>query len=1658
MKMPHCRKTFAAMIAIAGLVLCPAAYADDEGEWGDDPGDEWGTPEYCDKHGHSWEFDVTDPPSCESAGFDLYYCSCCGEYDQRNFVAPTGHNYNQNGICVNCNQPREGVIVYTHHPAVAPTCVWRGNIEYWSGSDGQFYDSEGGNTLAEDQVWIPALDHAWTAWTTNAIPTCTTMGRVTRSCTRADCNATETQSISALGHAWTAWTTNTPPTCMTAGSETHSCTRCSETETQEIPALGHDYSAWTTNVLPTCTSPGSEGSLCTRCGTGETQAIPALGHDWTAWTVVTPATYTALGEEERDCSRCDAHETRALAVLQHSSFSVGGSGNTFTVVRTGEGTNLAETVYYRAVSLSAYAGQNFTSKSGSLTFAPGQIFTNVVVSTRTPSSDAYKFQSGTTRAYRFELLDEGGFRLDGKDRTITAGTSVSTNGAFNIKNVTIQAAEYTADDDGYDKNGYKSVSSNAYFSAAAPKAYFQHVGAQLRMTLSMQAKENDDGYQYLQFLVNETVNCDNRKSCSDGDPGNISLSRYMAGFEIKSGSKDDSYKTYTFPVTNASNNAGAVDPWGYGNKYPLDKQKFKDGCRASDGRIIIPLDFTNLVLRLNASGSSGSDEWAAKNVKAHVQAVDSAVPTLLGATVSPGPYHSGNTVTVSLAFSEIVVTKPSSGFFLRTSWGLLGYEGGTCGNVLTFSGKIDDGTTDSTPLSVTGFSGLTSIKDLAGNAFGGSVSRSLDASVAPSVDYAIAYDLAGGALPPNEDPNPDVYNYDSDIITLTNPVRPGYTFAGWSGTGFSGTRTTVTIYHSHGDRAYTAHWTPIEYAVHFEANGGTGTMTNQTFTYNAPQALSANAFACTGYAFAGWTVSPDGSGTGYADGETVGNLTNENGAVVNLYAQWNTIPWAGTGTRADPYVIMYPSQLDLLAAQVNAGDKFENTYFVLGTNITYAYTTDWNDATSTENNYTAIGRRLAEGTRNFEGTFDGQGYTVSGIRIYKGGDSTADGWQGLFGRTYDGTVKNVTLADARITGRYYVGGIVGDQNYGIVENCHVASNVAIHAVADSAKYHGGIVGYLYGSRLSGKTTGCTSAATLTMADGLDGCMYYGGIVGQNYRGEVRNCFVLGATVPDVGDAGAVVGYNYDNAPLASNYYRACTVAGTANATGVGTGAGDVAGALPVFTVGGNDIAVASTPDVTHDGTDYYAEGSVVTLAYVGTVPAGFTLSYVVSAGTIDGDSLTMPAADVTVTATLAPPSSWIPYVDANGDTQYCTEYTVLTNAAGNVAYGVSGAEAWYVVTNDVTISGSLYFAGSAHLILCDGATLTVTNASGIAIKANGNFTIYCQVNGTGAVVANCEGSGIYVSIGGITINGGSVTVNGGGNGITSSGGVTINGGNVAATVANHGGTGIYGAFITLYLTNPSDSIYASSYSCLNNSVSVMGDLTDGFSCIYAGHKTPSFLAGKTLRPLVTTPTYPAYLDEADNNVIANYDYWAEQYGYDALGVNETAFLLDVAPGAVTNGVTPLRVVEVGSTNVLVAGSVYENLMWEYMIDYDEDYLPCRRIVLESGVGALKPGPWREYSGTPSSFDICNGYVVLRFTHDLSLPKSEWWAISWFVDFEGDRAVVLVPTMFKEHIRMVVEQQLNRPVSGLFLSVGIEPCTVIDPDTILTFFPMPPLVE
>lgn len=70
--------------------------------------------------------------------------------------------------------------------------------------------------------------------------------------------------------------------------------------------------------------------------------------------------------------------------------------------------------------------------------------------------------------------------------------------------------------------------------------------------------------------------------------------------------------------------------------------------------------------------------------------------------------------------------------------------------------------------------------------------------------YTITYDLAGGTV----EGNPNTYTIETVAFTLKNPIKSGYTFTGWSGTGLDGENNmTVTIpTGSTGNRIYTAHW------------------------------------------------------------------------------------------------------------------------------------------------------------------------------------------------------------------------------------------------------------------------------------------------------------------------------------------------------------------------------------------------------------------------------------------------------------------------------------------------------------------------------------------------------------------------------------------------------------------------------------------------------------------------------------------------------------------------------------------------------------------------------------------------------------------------------------------------------------------------------------
>ena len=79
-------------------------------------------------------------------------------------------------------------------------------------------------------------------------------------------------------------------------------------------------------------------------------------------------------------------------------------------------------------------------------------------------------------------------------------------------------------------------------------------------------------------------------------------------------------------------------------------------------------------------------------------------------------------------------------------------------------------------------------------------------------------------------------------------------------------------------------WTANTYTIEFNANGGSGSMLAQSFTYDTPQNLRSNTFTKSGSQFIGWNTRPNGSGTSYADGARVRNLA-ANGSVT-LYAIW----------------------------------------------------------------------------------------------------------------------------------------------------------------------------------------------------------------------------------------------------------------------------------------------------------------------------------------------------------------------------------------------------------------------------------------------------------------------------------------------------------------------------------------------------------------------------------------------------------------------------------------------------------------------------------------------------------------------------------------------------------------------------------------------------
>lgn len=491
---------------------------------------------------------------------------------------------------------------------------------------------------------------------------------------------------------------------------------------------------------------------------------------------------------------------------------------------------------------------------------------------------------------------------------------------------------------------------------------------------------------------------------------------------------------------------------------------------------------------------------------------------------------------------------------------------------------------------------------------------------------------------------------------------------------------------------------------------------------------------------------------------------------------WNADAEHDGSSEAKAYIITTTAGLNLLAGEVNTGNNQEGKFFKLGNDIIYSHTTDWDDAASTENNYIPVGY-----SNVFSGTFDGCGYTVSGIRIYKGGSSNVDSYLGLFGQTSSGTVKNVTLSDARITGYEFIGGIVGSNRFGTVSNCTVTGNVCIHSVVSSAGVHGGIVGYnlsSLGSYPSATVTGCTSSAQLTVADGITNVHNSGGIAGWNAQSSsshpsvISNCLVIGATVMKSNNnsnyVGAIAGDNTgtytggsDPGTLSHNYYSNSTVghaswsANTDVGLGNSGGPGDEAANDGARGIGrvflGEKVSKSGGTTVTVGSTEYYYAGEEITLGH-GEAPVNYTFSGYMAKDAADNDvtdavisvsTLTMPATDLTVTARWIPIALSLNAAKVLGEDKYVTTFYHSTLdyqlPEGAVAYTASLVDG-NVVFYRIGEASDIVPHGAAVIVVADAASVSITK-----LDANPGVTPHAGniLQGTDVEIAKPTGT-VYV--------------------------------------------------------------------------------------------------------------------------------------------------------------------------------------------------------------------------------------------------------------------------------------------------------------------------
>lgn len=148
-------------------------------------------------------------------------------------------------------------------------------------------------------------------------------------------------------------------------------------------------------------------------------------------------------------------------------------------------------------------------------------------------------------------------------------------------------------------------------------------------------------------------------------------------------------------------------------------------------------------------------------------------------------------------------------------------------------------------------------------------------------DITVTFNPNGGSVSPTSKPYSPTKTYDS----LPTASRTGYDFDGWYTASSGGTKVTTASTVPTSAHTLWAHWTAHTYTIRFNANGGSGSMSDLPMTYDVAKNLTANAFTKSGNNFKGWATSAGGS-VAYADGASVKNLTTSKDVTITLFAVW----------------------------------------------------------------------------------------------------------------------------------------------------------------------------------------------------------------------------------------------------------------------------------------------------------------------------------------------------------------------------------------------------------------------------------------------------------------------------------------------------------------------------------------------------------------------------------------------------------------------------------------------------------------------------------------------------------------------------------------------------------------------------------------------------